>query len=134
MLDAIDRTECGRLTLENSQQYISKNIHIEYNLSTIHRLLKRQSFSWNSSRTVHPKGNQAHLGAFKNFELETTLHTPGHFLLSFRMKHYLGRKSSRPRIVKQQFEYADLFGIVCPTTCETEALIIKAIDIIWKVF
>ncbi|WP_425331659.1 transposase [Pseudoalteromonas viridis] len=33
-------------------------------------------------------------------------------------------KGSRPRVVKQQqFEYAYLFGAVCPTTGETEALI-----------
>ncbi|AZZ99776.1 IS630 family transposase [Pseudoalteromonas sp. R3] len=139
VLDSIDRTEGGRLTLEDIQQYISESFHIEYELSAVHRLLKRQNFSWISSRSIHPKGNQAHQEAFKNFELETILHTPGHLLperidVWFQDEARFGQqtsttkvwaeKSSRPRVVKQQqFEYAYLFGAVCPTTGETEALI-----------
>ncbi|QTL37210.1 transposase [Pseudoalteromonas viridis] len=75
----------------------------------------------------------------KNFELETILHTPGHLLperidVWFQDEARFGQqtsttkvwaeKGSRPRVVKQQqFEYAYLFGAVCPTTGETEALI-----------
>ncbi|WP_141240181.1 helix-turn-helix domain-containing protein, partial [Pseudoalteromonas sp. HM-SA03] len=52
VLDSIDRTEGGRLTLEDIQQYISESFHIEYELSAVHRLLKRQNFSWISSRSI----------------------------------------------------------------------------------
>ncbi|WP_158972432.1 transposase [Paraglaciecola sp. L3A3] len=38
-------------------------------------------------------------------------------------------KGSRPRAVKQQqFEYAHLFGAVCPATGETEALITPVVN------
>jgi len=38
-------------------------------------------------------------------------------------------KGRRPRIVKQQqFDYAYLFGAVCPSTGETEALITPYVD------
>nr|WP_194868968.1 IS630 family transposase [Pseudoalteromonas sp. PPB1] len=139
ILDAIKRSEGGRLTLEDIQQYISAQFYIEYELSAVHRLLKRKNFSWISSRSIHPKGNQAYQEAFKNFQLETILHTPGHLLperidVWFQDEARFGQqtsttkvwaeKGSRPRVVKQQqFEYAYLFGAVCPTTGKTEALI-----------
>ena len=38
-------------------------------------------------------------------------------------------KGSRPRAVKQQqFDYAYLFGAVCPSTGETEALIVPQVS------
>jgi len=40
-----------------------------------------------------------------------------------------GRKKARPRSVKQQqFEYAYLFGAICPATGATEALILPVIN------
>lgn len=75
----------------------------------------------------------------KNFLLSTILHTPGHLPLDrvdvwFQDEARFGQQNtttrlwaktgSRPRAVRQQqFEYAYLFGAVCPTTGETEALI-----------
>ncbi len=35
VLDSINRTEGGRLTLEDIQQYISESFHIEYELSAV---------------------------------------------------------------------------------------------------
>ena len=77
ILDSINRTEGGRLTLEDIQQYISESFHIEYELSAVHRLLKRQNFSWISSRSIHPKGNQAHQEAFKKLRAGNDPSHPG---------------------------------------------------------
>ena len=75
----------------------------------------------------------------KNFLLETILNTPGHLALDridvwFQDEARFGQQNtttriwaptgSRPRVVKQQqFEYAHLFGAVCPATGDTEAFI-----------
>lgn len=80
------------------------------------------------------------LSAFlKTFRLETILNTPGHLPLDridvwFQDEARFGQqntttrvwatKGSRPRAIKQQqFEYAYLFGAVCPSNGNTEALI-----------
>jgi len=71
--------------------------------------------------------------------METICRIPGHIALDkvdiwFQDEARFGQqntttrlwatKGSRPRVVKQQqFEYAYLFGAVCPATGETEALI-----------
>ena len=75
----------------------------------------------------------------KNFLLETILNTPGHLALDridvwFQDEARFGQQNtttriwaptgSRPRVVKQQqFEYAHLFGAVCPAAGDTEAFI-----------
>ncbi|GHB18048.1 hypothetical protein GCM10007107_33890 [Shewanella indica] len=75
----------------------------------------------------------------KNFLMETNLHTPIHIRppqidIWFQDEARFGQqntttrlwapKGSRPRALKQQqFEYAHLFGAVCPATGETEAII-----------
>ncbi len=75
----------------------------------------------------------------KNFKLETILHTPGRLPLDridvwFQDEARFGQQNpttriwaetgTRPRIVKQQqFDYGYLFGEVCPTTGQTEALV-----------
>jgi hypothetical protein len=71
--------------------------------------------------------------------METILHIPWHISLKkvdvwFQDEARFGqqntttriwaRKGTRPRVVQQQqFEYAYLFGAVCPSTGATEALI-----------
>ncbi|MEC4089435.1 winged helix-turn-helix domain-containing protein, partial [Pseudoalteromonas rubra] len=59
------------------QQYISAQFHIEYELSAVHRLLKRKNFSWISSRSIHPKGNQAYQEAFKKLPVGNDPSHPG---------------------------------------------------------
>jgi transposase len=75
----------------------------------------------------------------KKFRLETILHTPFNILpkdidVWFQDEARFGQqnnttrlwalKGSRPRAVRQQqFEYAYLFGAVCPSTGQTEALL-----------
>ena len=76
--------------------------------------------------------------------METILRIPGHMGLEcvdiwFQDEARFGQqntttriwatKGSRPRVVKQQqFEYAYLFGAVCPATGETEALIVPWVN------
>ena len=77
--------------------------------------------------------------SLKKFQIELIQRIPGHIALKrvdiwFQDEARFGQqntttriwstKGSRPRVVKQQqFEYAYLFGAVCPATGETEALI-----------
>lgn len=75
----------------------------------------------------------------KKFQLETILNTPGHLPLDRvdvwfqdearfgqqnQTTHIWAKTGTRPRVVKQQqFEYGYLFGAVCPSTGQTEAII-----------
>lgn len=75
----------------------------------------------------------------KTFRLETILHTPFNIGLDqvdvwFQDEARIGQQNtttrlwaetgSRPRAIKQQqFQYAHLFGAVCPSTGKTEAII-----------
>lgn len=101
-------------------------------------------FSWITSRSKHPKQSLVAQEAFKNFRLETILNIPGHIALSqvdvwFQDEARIGqqntttrlwaKKGSRPRVVRQQqFEYAYVFGAVCPANGNTEALITPWVD------
>jgi len=68
-------------------------------------------FLWITSRSKHPKqSKQAQDEAIFGEQNTTT--------------RVWATKGSRPRVVKQQqFDYAYLFGTVCPATDEPEALI-----------
>ena len=82
--------------------------------------------------------------SLKKLPIETVLTIPGHITLDkvdfwFQDEARIGQqntttrlwanKGSRPRAVKQQqFEYAYIFGAVCPATGETEALIVPHVD------
>jgi transposase len=97
------------------------------------------NFSWITRRSKHPKQSQAVQDEFKKMPIDTILAIPGHITLDkvdcwFQDEARIGQQStttrlwatkgSRPRAVKQQqFDYAYMFGAVCPTTGETEALI-----------
>jgi transposase len=77
--------------------------------------------------------------SLKKLQIETIKTIPGHIALDsvdiwFQDEARIGQqntttrvwaeKGSRPRVVKQQqFDYAYLFGAVCPATGETEALL-----------
>lgn len=80
----------------------------------------------------------------KKFQIETINRIPGHVALDLvdvwfqdearfgqqnTTTHLWAEKGTRPRAVRQQqFEYAYLFGAVCPSTGATEALIAPYID------
>ena len=89
--------------------------------------------------------------SLKKLQIETIRTIPGHIALDcvdiwFQDEARFGQQNtttrlwaergSRPRAVKQQqFEYAYLFGAVCPATGETEALIAHVAPlgtILWK--
>jgi transposase len=102
-------------------------------------LLHQQGFSWISSRSKHPKQSEEAQERFKKMPIEMIKLIPGHLPLDrvdiwFQDEARFGQQNtttrlwaktgSRPRAIKQQqFEYAYLFGAVCPATGETEALI-----------
>ncbi|WP_374027205.1 IS630 family transposase [Pseudoalteromonas sp. JSTW] len=129
----------GRLTGEDIVHYISTEFGVHYHLNHTYKILKQLGFSWITSRSKHPKHSLKSQEAFKKFQLETILHTPGHLPLDridvwFQDEARFGQQNpttriwaeigTRPRIVKQQqFDYGYLFGAVCPSTGQTEALV-----------
>ncbi|WP_443020111.1 IS630 family transposase [Shewanella sp. MTB7] len=136
--------EGGRLSGADINEYIFQHFGINYEPSSVYRVLKRLGFSWITSRSKHPKQSQKAQEAFKNFRLETILNIPGHIALAqvdvwFQDEARIGqqntttrlwaKKGSRPRVVRQQqFEYAYVFGAVCPSNGNTEALITPWVD------
>ncbi|MCP4066254.1 MAG: IS630 family transposase [Gammaproteobacteria bacterium] len=134
-----DKHKGGRLTGESILTYIKQEFGAIYHPNAVYKLLKSMGFSWITSRSRHPKQQTGVQDAYKKFLLETILNTPGHLSLDridvwFQDEARFGQQNtttriwaprgSRPRVVKQQqFEYAHLFGAVCPATGDTEALI-----------
>ncbi|TQF66204.1 helix-turn-helix domain-containing protein [Pseudoalteromonas luteoviolacea] len=57
--DPMNHPERSRLTLEDVQQYIALQFNTEYELSAVHRLLKRLNVSFISRRSIHSKGDKA---------------------------------------------------------------------------
>lgn len=55
----------GRLQGADIQAYIEKEFGILYEISNIYRLLKKQGFSWITSRSRHPKRDEQAQQAFK---------------------------------------------------------------------
>nr|WP_283630420.1 IS630 family transposase [Alteromonas macleodii] len=134
------KKEGGRLIAQDVRQYISDTFQIDYQLRNVYRIMDALGFSWITSRSKHPKQSQQTQDTFKkNFLLETILHTPGHLPLDrvdvwfqdearFGQQNQTSRiwaaKGSRPRVVKQQqFDYGYVFGAVCPSNGNTQALI-----------
>nr|WP_088568936.1 MULTISPECIES: IS630 family transposase [Colwellia] len=129
----------GRLKAQTLVTYIAQEFTIEYTIFNVYRLLHQLGFSWITSRSRHPKQSIKIQEDFKKFEMEMILTIPWNVRLKnvdvwfqdearFGQKNTTTRlwaiKGTRPRAVKQQqFEYAYLFGAVCPATGDTEALI-----------
>ncbi|WP_158970245.1 IS630 family transposase [Paraglaciecola sp. L3A3] len=134
----------GRLKGTLIIDYVKQEFDITYGLTNIYRLLHQLGFSWITSRSKHPKQSQEAQDEFKKLQIETIKLIPGHVTLDkvdiwFQDEARIGQqntttrlwanKGSRPRAVKQQqFEYAHLFGAVCPATGETEALITPVVN------
>nr|WP_087035576.1 IS630 family transposase [Oceanisphaera profunda] len=137
-------TSGGRLQGLDIQAYIEKEFGVSYQIANIYRLVHQLGFSWITSRSRHPKRDELAQDLFKKFKLETILSIPGHVALSkvdvwFQDEARFGqqntttrlwaKRGSRPRAVQQQqFEYAYLFGAVCPATGATEALLSPVVN------
>ncbi|MCP4325223.1 MAG: IS630 family transposase [Alteromonadales bacterium] len=130
----------GRLMGKDIQKYIDETYGVNYCLRNIYRLLKELELSWITSRSKHPKHDLAAQEGFKKiFVFESITTIPGHVALDkvdiwfqdearFGQQNTTSRvwaeKGSRPRVVRQQqFISAHIYGAVCPSTGQTEALI-----------
>ncbi|WP_434096004.1 IS630 family transposase [Vibrio metschnikovii] len=139
--DKANDTQGGRLTGADIHAYIVKEFGQHYHPDSIYYLLDHMGFSWITSRSKHPKQSQQTQDDFKKkFKIETILKIPGHIALEcvdvwFQDEARFGQqntttrlwaeKGTRPRAVKQQqFEYAYLFGSVCPSKGIGEAIVV----------
>ena len=100
-------------------------------------------FSWITSRSKHPKQMPSDAKK-KSFLLETIRNIPGHISLAqvdvwFQDEARFGqqntttrlwaRRGTRPRAVRQQqFDYAYLFGSVCPSRGIGEAIVVPWVN------
>ncbi|WP_277869173.1 MULTISPECIES: IS630 family transposase, partial [unclassified Vibrio] len=130
----------GRLQARDIGLYIESNFGTSYKKSALYQLLHDIGLSWITTRSKHPKQSLEAQEAFKKFPIETILKIPGHVPLNdvqiwFQDEARFGQrntttriwaeKGTRPRVVQQQqFEYAYLFGAVCVTTGEAEAIVV----------
>nr|WP_154199804.1 IS630 family transposase [Vibrio navarrensis] len=142
--DKANDTQGGRLTGADIHAYIVKEFGQHYHPDSIYYLLERMGFSWITSRSKHPKQSQEVQDDFKKFKIETILKIPGHIALEhvdvwFQDEARFGQqntttrlwaeKGTRPRAVKQQqFEYAYLFGSVCPAKGIGEAMVVPWVN------
>ncbi|SBS66997.1 DDE superfamily endonuclease [Vibrio atlanticus] len=115
-----------------------------YHPNSIYYLLDHMGFSWIASRSKHPKQSQQIQDDFKKIKIETVLKIPGHIGLEyvdvwFQDEARFGQQNTttrlwatretRPRVVKQQqFEYAYLFGSVCPERGIGEAIVVPWVN------
>ncbi|WP_096777883.1 IS630 family transposase [Photobacterium toruni] len=134
----------GRLIGADIHAYILKEFDKNYHPDSIYYLLKRMGFSWITSRSKHPKQSQQAQDNFKKFKIKTILKIPGHIALDkvdvwFQDEARFGQQNTttrlwaergtRPRAIKQQqFEYAYLFGSVCPARGIGEALVVPWVN------
>ncbi|CAK1783822.1 hypothetical protein VCRA2119O147_1630001 [Vibrio crassostreae] len=93
-----------------------------------------------TSRSKHPRQSQQIQDDFKKFKIETILKLPGHMGLDnvdfwFQdgqqntTTRLWAERGSRPRAVKQQqFEYAYLFGSVCPARGIGEEMVVPWVN------
>ncbi|WP_347361141.1 IS630 family transposase [Vibrio vulnificus] len=134
----------GRLTGNDIHAYIVNEFGKHYHPDSIYYLLNHMGFSWITSRSKHPRQSQQIQDDFKKFNIETILKIPGHMGLDnvdvwFQDEARFGQQNtttrlwaergSRPRVVKQQqFEYAYLFGSVCPARGIGEAMVVPWVN------
>ncbi|AZG37368.1 IS630 family transposase [Shewanella psychromarinicola] len=139
-IDEFSRSEQGgRLTGLDVQSHIEQQFGIHYHINHVYKVLKNIGLSWITSRSKHPKQSLAAQEDFKKLISKTIATIPVYIPLDtvdiwFQDEARFGQqntttrlwaaKGSRPRAVRQQqFEYAYLFGAVCPATGATEALV-----------
>ncbi|HAS6410520.1 TPA: IS630 family transposase [Vibrio vulnificus] len=124
--------------------YIVNEFGKHYHPDSIYYLLNHMGFSWITSRSKHPRQSRQIQDDFKKFKIETILKIPGHMGLDnvdvwFQDEARFGQQNtttrlwaergSRPRVVKQQqFEYAYLFGSVCPARGIGEAMVVPWVN------
>ncbi|MCU8400243.1 IS630 family transposase [Vibrio vulnificus] len=134
----------GRLTGNDIHAYIVNEFGKHYHPDSIYYLLNHMGFSWITSRSKHPRQSQQIQDDFKKFKIEAILKIPGHMSLDnvdvwFQDEARFGQQNtttrlwaergSRPRVVKQQqFEYAYLFGSVCPARGIGEAMVVPWVN------
>ncbi|HDY7739958.1 TPA: IS630 family transposase [Vibrio vulnificus] len=134
----------GRLTGNDIHAYIVNEFGKHHHPDSIYYLLNHMGFAWITSRSKPPRQSQQIQDDFKKFNIETTLKIPGHMGLDnvdvwfqdgarFGQQNTTTRlwaeRGSRPRVVKQQqFEYAYLFGSVCPARGIGEAMVVPRVN------
>ncbi|HAS6144794.1 TPA: IS630 family transposase [Vibrio vulnificus] len=134
----------GRLTGNDIHAYIVNEFGKHYHPDSIYYLLNHMGFPWITSRSKHLRQSQQIQDDFKKFKIETILKIPGHMGLDnvdvwFQDEARFGQQNtttrlwaergSRPRVVKQQqFEYAYLFGSVCPARGIGEAMVVPWVN------
>ncbi|HIF9240048.1 TPA: IS630 family transposase [Photobacterium damselae] len=143
--DKAHDTQGGRLTGADIHAYIVKEFGKYYHPDSIYYLLNHMGFAWITSRSKHPQQSQAIQEDFKKiFKFETILKIPGHIALKnvdiwFQDEARFGQQNTttrlwaergtRPRVVKQQqFEYAYLFGSICPQKGIGEAIVVPWVN------
>ncbi|WP_081281031.1 IS630 family transposase [Vibrio natriegens] len=142
--DKANDTQGGRLAGADIHAYIVKEFGQHYHPDSIYYLLDHMGFSWITSRSKHPKQSQQIQDDLKKFKIETILKIPGHIALEcvdvwFQDEARFGQqntttrlwaeKGTRPRAVKQQqFEYAYLFGSICPSKGIGEAIVVPWVN------
>ncbi|MGR5369150.1 IS630 family transposase, partial [Photobacterium damselae] len=142
--DKAHDTQGGRLTGADIHAYIVKEFGKYYHPDSIYYLLNHMGFAWITSRSKHPQQSQAIQEDFKKFKFETILKIPGHIALKnvdiwFQDEARFGQQNTttrlwaergtRPRAVKQQqFEYAYLFGSICPQKGIGEAIVVPWVN------
>ncbi|HAS8111049.1 TPA: IS630 family transposase [Vibrio vulnificus] len=134
----------GRLTGNDIHAYIVNEFGQHYHPDSIYYLLNHMGFAWITSRSKHLRQSQQIQDDFKKFKIETIPKIPGHMGLDnvdvwFQDEARFGQQNtttrlwaergSRPRVVKQQqFEYAYLFGSVCPARGIGEAMVVPWVN------
>lgn len=97
-----------RLNAETLATYITQEFKVDYSIFNVYRLLHKLGFSWITSRS----------------NVDVWFQDEARFGQQNTTTRLWAEKGTRPRTVKQQqFEYAYLFGAICPATGDTEALI-----------
>lgn len=121
----------GRIVGRDVLAMLDHDFQTQCNLRTVYKLMHRVKLSWISGRSKHPKQNLDEQEAFKkNFaqEVKTVLpSSANHKAIDvwFQDEARFGQQNSisrvwaptgsRPGLIRQQqYEYAYLFGAVCP--------------------
>jgi len=114
---------------------------VDPSLRTVYDTLKRAELVWITGRSIHPKADLETQETFKkNFRDKVIESLPAGIAIEsvdiwFQDEARVGQrgtvtrtwaaKGSRPRLTRQQqFEYAYIFGAVCPTRDEAVGLVL----------